>query len=79
MIRIVFINKFACKHIYIYSPTYKRIMRLIISGGGIAGLTTGILAKQLGYNPIIIEKRSHISSASFGGGIGLWPNSQMVM
>ena len=54
-------------------------MRLIISGGGIAGLTTGILAKQLGYNPIIIEKRSHISSASFGGGIGLWPNSQMVM
>jgi 2-polyprenyl-6-methoxyphenol hydroxylase-like FAD-dependent oxidoreductase len=29
-------------------------MNIIISGGGIAGLTLGLIAKKAGYAPIII-------------------------
>lgn len=54
-------------------------MKLAISGGGIAGLTLGLLSKKRGQVPIIIERRDEIEKASFGGGIGLWPPSQMVM
>lgn len=54
-------------------------MKIIISGGGIAGLTVGLTAKLAGHNPIIIEQRDKIDKPSFGGGIGLWPPSQLVM
>lgn len=54
-------------------------MKIIISGGGIAGLTLALAAKQAGYLPVIIEQRDALDKPSFGGGIGLWPPSQMVM
>lgn len=54
-------------------------MKLAISGGGIAGLTLGLLSKKTGQTPIILERRDELEKPSFGGGIGLWPPSQMVM
>ncbi len=53
-------------------------MRVIISGAGICGLTLAITAKRAGLNPIIIERSSNVYSHTFGGGIGLWPPSQLV-
>jgi 2-polyprenyl-6-methoxyphenol hydroxylase-like FAD-dependent oxidoreductase len=54
-------------------------MKILISGGGIAGLTLGLAAKKAGHVPLILEQRNTINTPSFGGGIGLWPPSQMVM
>jgi 2-polyprenyl-6-methoxyphenol hydroxylase-like FAD-dependent oxidoreductase len=53
-------------------------MKLVISGGGICGLTVALAAKTAGITPIVIEQRPDILAHSFGGGIGLWPPSQMV-
>ena len=54
-------------------------MKILISGGGIAGLTLGLAAKKLGHVPLIIEQRPAVDVSSFGGGIGLWPPSQRAM
>lgn len=54
-------------------------MKIVISGGGIAGLTLALTAKKAGHTPIILEQRDAVDKPSFGGGIGLWPPSQMVM
>lgn len=54
-------------------------MKIVISGGGIAGLTLALTAKKAGHVPIILEQRDTVDKPSFGGGIGLWPPSQMVM
>jgi len=54
-------------------------MKIVISGGGIAGLTLAIVAKKAGHIPIVLEQRDTLDKPSFGGGIGLWPPSQMVM
>lgn len=54
-------------------------MKIVISGGGIAGLTLAIVAKKAGHIPIVLEQRDALDKPSFGGGIGLWPPSQMVM
>jgi 2-polyprenyl-6-methoxyphenol hydroxylase-like FAD-dependent oxidoreductase len=53
-------------------------MKVIISGGGICGLTLAVTAKQAGLVPIVIEKSANVYAQTFGGGIGLWPPSQMV-
>ena len=53
-------------------------MKIAIAGGGICGLTLALAAKKAGIVPIIIEQRSHIHKHTFGGGIGLWPPSQLV-
>lgn len=53
-------------------------MKIVIAGGGIGGLTLGLAAKKAGLVPVIIEQRAEIYSHTFGGGIGLWPPSQMV-
>jgi len=53
-------------------------MKIVIAGGGICGLTLALAAKTAGYTPIVIENRPSVTVQSFGGGIGLWPPSQMV-
>lgn len=53
-------------------------MKIVVSGGGICGLTFAIAAKRAGLNPIVLEKSSNIYAETFGGGIGLWPPSQAV-
>lgn len=54
-------------------------MKIVISGGGIAGLTLALTAKKAGHLPILTQQRDSLDKPSFGGGIGLWPPSQMVM
>lgn len=54
-------------------------MKILISGGGIAGLTLGLAARKKGHLPLILEQREAFDKPSFGGGIGLWPPSQLVM
>lgn len=53
-------------------------MKIVIAGGGICGLTLALAAKTAGLTPILIEQRPNILVQSFGGGIGLWPPSQLV-
>lgn len=53
-------------------------MKIAIVGGGICGLTTALTAKNIGITPLVIEQRPDVLTQTFGGGIGLWPPSQMV-
>lgn len=53
-------------------------MKIAIAGAGICGLTTALAANTAGITPILIEQRPDVLVHSFGGGIGLWPPSQMV-
>ena len=50
---------------------------IAIIGGGLAGLTAGILLKQQGARVKIYEKRAGIES--IGGNLGLWPNGSKVL
>ena len=45
---------------------------VIISGGGIGGLTLGIALKACNIPFLIIEQATSLSGTSKGGGIGLW-------
>src|ERR1700761_5745345 len=48
-------------------------MRVIVAGGGIVGLTTGIAFKSLGWDVLVCEQAPEIRAA--GAAIGLWPNA----
>jgi 2-polyprenyl-6-methoxyphenol hydroxylase-like FAD-dependent oxidoreductase len=48
-------------------------MRVIIAGGGIVGLTTGIAMKSIGAEVLICEQAPEIRAA--GAAIGLWRNA----
>ncbi|MDF1677658.1 MAG: TIGR01777 family oxidoreductase [Legionellaceae bacterium] len=63
----------------------KPVVRVIVGGGGIAGLTLANLMKRGGkhvaFDVKVLESRSanQTRRASIGGGIGLWPPSQSVL
>ncbi|KAL0481676.1 3-hydroxybenzoate 6-hydroxylase [Acrasis kona] len=46
--------------------------RVLVVGGGVAGTTVSIFLKQLGYDPILFEKRSKMGDV--GGSLNLAPN-----
>jgi 2-polyprenyl-6-methoxyphenol hydroxylase-like FAD-dependent oxidoreductase len=48
-------------------------MRVIIAGGGIVGLTSGIAFKALGWDVLVCEQAPEIRAA--GAAIGLWRNA----
>lgn len=48
-------------------------MRVIIAGGGIVGLTTGIAFKKIGWDVLVCEQAPEIRAA--GAAIGLWRNA----
>ncbi len=54
-------------------------MKIVISGGGIGGLVAALMSKRMGFQTTVIEAREKLDVQGFGGGIGLWPPSQMVM
>jgi 2-polyprenyl-6-methoxyphenol hydroxylase-like FAD-dependent oxidoreductase len=47
--------------------------RVLVAGGGIGGLTTGIALRRAGFDPVVIER--HASPAEVGAGLSLWPNA----
>jgi len=52
-------------------------MRVLIVGGGIAGLTLAALLEQRGFSPLVIEKTPNWRSADFA--IGLWPAGNRIL
>lgn len=52
-------------------------MRVLIVGGGIAGLTLAALLRQRGIGPVVVEKRHSLSKAGYA--LGLWPLGGRVL
>jgi salicylate hydroxylase len=51
--------------------------RVLVVGGGIAGMATAIALEQAGFDPFVLEQASEISE--IGTGISLQPNGMRVM
>lgn len=54
-----------------------RQQRIAIIGGGMGGLTAGILLERVGYQPIIYEQAAQL--ARIGAGINIYPNGMHVL
>jgi 2-polyprenyl-6-methoxyphenol hydroxylase-like FAD-dependent oxidoreductase len=52
-------------------------MRVLIVGGGIAGLTLAALLEQRGFSPVIVEKAPGYRSAGYV--LGLWPAGSRIL
>ena len=52
-------------------------MRVVISGGGVAGLTLAAKLSQQGREPIVIEKAESYDQVGYA--IGLWPLGSCVL
>ncbi|WP_454781101.1 TIGR01777 family oxidoreductase [Legionella sp. WA2022007384] len=62
-----------------------KVVHVLISGGGISGLTLANLLVRIGkdvkFHVTIFDSRPNLNNnqESIGGGIGLWPPSQLVL
>ena len=52
-------------------------MRILVIGGGIAGLATAIALEQAGLEPLVLEQSPRLSE--IGSGIGIQPNGIRVL
>ena len=52
-------------------------MRVLIAGGGIGGLATGLALRKLGIEPLILERKAALGEA--GAGLGLYPNAMKAL
>jgi 2-polyprenyl-6-methoxyphenol hydroxylase-like FAD-dependent oxidoreductase len=52
-------------------------LRVLIVGGGVAGLTLAALLEQRGFAPLVVEKSSEYGAAGFV--IGLWPAGSRIL
>ena len=52
-------------------------MRIAIIGGGIGGLTTAVVLRQLGFEPQVFEQAPNILGV--GAAILMWPNAMRVL
>jgi len=52
-------------------------VKIVILGGGVAGISSAIALKQAGYNVSVYER--YESSSNLGTGIVLWPNAVYVL
>ncbi|KQV43012.1 MULTISPECIES: FAD-dependent monooxygenase [unclassified Duganella] len=52
-------------------------MKIAILGGGVAGVSSAILLKQMGFDVSIYER--HAASSNIGAGIVAWPNACFVL
>ena len=53
------------------------MMRVLVVGGGIAGMATAIALEQAGCDPLVLEQASEL--AEIGSGIGLQANALRVL
>jgi len=53
--------------------------RILIVGGGIAGLTLATALHQLGFRPEVVERSPNWESIAIGAGIGVQPNGMRIM
>ncbi|MFF3571119.1 FAD-dependent monooxygenase [Nocardia jiangxiensis] len=51
----------------------EKIMRVVVAGGGLVGLTAAAALGRLGHEVTVVEQASEIRAA--GAGIGLWENA----
>jgi 2-polyprenyl-6-methoxyphenol hydroxylase-like FAD-dependent oxidoreductase len=54
----------------------RALMRAVVIGGGIVGLTSGLALRRAGIDVVIYERASEIRAA--GAGLGLWANALAV-
>jgi hypothetical protein len=52
-------------------------MRILIIGGGIAGMATAIALKQAGFDPLVLEQAPELTE--IGSGIGIQANAMRVL
>jgi 2-polyprenyl-6-methoxyphenol hydroxylase-like FAD-dependent oxidoreductase len=52
-------------------------LRVLIVGGGIAGLTLAALLEQRGFSPLVVEKAPEYDDAGYV--IGLWPTASRIL
>jgi 2-polyprenyl-6-methoxyphenol hydroxylase-like FAD-dependent oxidoreductase len=55
------------------------IGRILIVGGGIAGLTLATALQRRGFAPELVERRPTWDAIAIGAGIGVQPNGMRVM
>ena len=53
-------------------------MRILICGGGIAGLTLASFLLQKGIKPVVIDKRAK-NEVNKGFGVSIWHNGQKIL
>ena len=59
------------------SVRYGPELRVLIVGGGVAGLTLAALLEQRGFAPTVVEKGSHPPDRCYT--IGLWPTGSRIL
>jgi 2-polyprenyl-6-methoxyphenol hydroxylase-like FAD-dependent oxidoreductase len=70
-------------HAVLLGPPHHRVvrygpeMRVLIVGGGVAGLTLAALLEQRGFAPVVVEKAA--GYAGEGYAIGLWPAGSRIL
>src|SRR5699024_12416783 len=52
-------------------------MRILIVGGGIAGLTLAALLEKQGQTPVVVEQRP--VEDNLGYGLALWPHGSRIL
>jgi len=65
-----------------FQPHRRRVrygpeLRVLIVGGGVAGLTLAALLEQRGFAPVVVEKSTEYADAGYV--IGLWPAGSRIL
>lgn len=59
------------------SARYGPELRVLIVGGGVAGLTLAALLEQRGFTPLVVEAVSEYADAGYS--VGLWPAGSRIL
>ena len=55
------------------------VARILIAGGGIAGLTLATALHRRGFTPEVVERSPSWDAIAIGAGIAVWPNGMRIM
>ena len=56
-----------------HRPEARGVMRVLIVGAGIGGLTAGVALRRAGFDVVVLERAAELREV--GAGISLWPNA----